>query len=119
MDPKTAQNILVAIRLAFAAAWFTPRVAGKLFGMDPETNPQGVYLARLFSAREGMMAAQLLTAQDDELDRVLTAQIAVDVADVAASVAGGTTGYIPKRTMVMGVLTALVAAALGLLARSR
>jgi hypothetical protein len=119
MDQTTAKNILVGIRLAFAAAWLAPRLSGRIFGLDSEANPQAPYLGRLFAAREGLMAAQLLTAEDDELDRALTAQIAVDVADVAASVAAGTRGYVPKRTMVMGALTALAAAALGVLARSR
>jgi hypothetical protein len=117
MDRTLAKNILIGIRVAFALGWLAPRPTGKLFGLDSDANPQGPYLGRLFAAREGLMAAQLLTAEGEELDRALTAQIAVDAADVVAAVAAGTRGYVPKKTMVMAVLAAVVAAVLGVLAR--
>jgi hypothetical protein len=119
MDRTLAKNLLIGIRVAFALGWVAPRPTGGLFGLDSDANPQGPYLGRLFAAREGLMAAQLLTAEDEELDRALTAQIAVDVADSAAALAAGTRGYITKRTMVMALLAAGAAAALGVLARSR
>jgi len=34
------------------ASWTAPRLAGRIFGLDPEGNPQAPYLARLFGVRD-------------------------------------------------------------------
>jgi hypothetical protein len=44
---------LAGLRMAIGtAAWVSPRMAGKAFGLDADENPQSPYLARLFGARD-------------------------------------------------------------------
>ena len=43
--------------------WATPRLAGKLFGLDAQANPQSPYLARLFGVRDLALAWGALGAQ--------------------------------------------------------
>src|SRR5207245_5660578 len=44
---------LAGLRVAIGVtAWLFPNLAGRLFGLDPESNPQAPYLARLFGVRD-------------------------------------------------------------------
>ena len=53
MSEGGALKALIGLRIAIGtASWLTPRVAGKLFGLDAKANPQSPYLARLFGARD-------------------------------------------------------------------
>jgi hypothetical protein len=95
------------------ASWATPRLAGKLFGLDAEANPQTPYLARLFGARDMALAWGALGAEGNARRQWLVAGLACDAADVLAGVAGGRGGYLPKVTSVLVSGTALSAVALG------
>jgi hypothetical protein len=95
------------------ASWATPRLAGKLFGLDAQANPQTPYLARLFGARDLALAWGALGAEGNARRQWLAAGLACDVADVLAGVAGGRGGYLPKVTSVLVSGTALSAVALG------
>jgi len=95
------------------ASWAAPRLAGKLFGLDAEANPQSPYLARLFGARDLALAWGALGAEGNARRQWLAAGLACDVADVLAGVAGGRGGYLPKVTSVLVSGTALSAVALG------
>jgi hypothetical protein len=97
-------------------AWLTPRVAGKLFGLDPAGNPQAPYLARLFGIRDFALAWGAMNSDGEAQRRWLTAGLACDVADSAAGIAGARGGYLPKLTGLMVTGTALSAAALGTVA---
>jgi hypothetical protein len=98
------------------ASWTTPRLAGKLFGLDAEANPQSPYLARLFGARDLALAWGVLGAEGNARRQWLAAGIACDAADVLAGIAGGRGGYLPKVTSVLVSGTALSAVALGTVA---
>jgi len=112
-----AIRTLVGIRLGIGVgAWLTPRLAGRLFGLDPTANPQAPYLGRLFGARDAALAYGTLMSSGDAQQRWLSIGMACDLADAAAGVAGGRAGYLPGATTVLGTGTALAAAALGALA---
>jgi len=114
---RNAVNVLVGLRFAVgAASWATPRLAGKLFGLDAEANPQAPYLARLFGARDLALAWGAVGADGEARRQWLLAGLACDAADVLAGVAGGRGGYLPKQTSVLVSATALSAAGLGAVA---
>jgi hypothetical protein len=117
VGPKNAINALVGLRLAVGvASWGTPRVAGKLFGLDAGANPQSPYLARLFGARDAALAWGALSTGGEAQRQWLMAGLACDVADVFAGVAAGRGGYLPKFSSVLVSATALSAVGLGVLA---
>jgi hypothetical protein len=111
---KNVVSALAGIRLAIGvASWTTPRVAGRLFGLDAQANPQSPYLARLFGVRDVALAWGALSTDGDARRQWLAAGLACDVADTLAGIAGGRGGYLPKLTSVLVTGTALSAAALG------
>jgi hypothetical protein len=94
-------------------AWATPNVAGRLFGLDPDNNPQASYLGRLFGARDLALAAGTLSTEGADQRRWIQIGLACDVADAFAGYIAGRTGVLPKPAAVMVTATALVAAGLG------
>ncbi|HEY3829732.1 MAG TPA: hypothetical protein VGL57_11100 [Solirubrobacteraceae bacterium] len=114
MNRKSAIKNLAGLRLAVGiGAWATPRVAGKLFGLDAEANPQAPYLARLFGARDIALAWGALATEGDAQRQWLLAGVACDLADALAGIAGGRSGYLPKLASVLVTGTAISAASLG------
>jgi hypothetical protein len=114
MDRDTTIRNLVALRLGIGvAAWTTPRLAAKLFGLDVAGNPQAPYLGRLFGVRDAALAVGTLTSDGDAQLQWLRAGLACDAADAVAGVAGGRGGYLPPVTTVLVTGTAVAAAALG------
>jgi hypothetical protein len=114
VDRKNAINTLAGLRLAIGvASWSTPRVAGKLFGLDAAANPQSPYLARLFGVRDVALAWGTLGSEGETQRQWLLAGVACDLADTLAGIAGGRSGYLPKFTSVLVSATALSAAVLG------
>jgi hypothetical protein len=114
MDRKRAISTLAGLRVAIGvASWSTPRVAGRLFGLDAGANPQSPYLARLFGVRDVALAWGVLASEGDVQRQWLTAGLACDAADALAGYAGGRGGYLPKLTSVLVTATALSAAGLG------
>jgi hypothetical protein len=105
---------LVAGRAAIGAgAWLAPRLSGRLFGLDPDANPQAAYLGRLFGARDVALAFGLRSATDGQRANWLRIGIACDLADAAAGVLAGRRGDLNTRTTVLVTGTAIAAAALG------
>jgi hypothetical protein len=105
---------LAGLRLAIGAgAWAAPRLAGKLFGLDADANPQSPYLARLFGARDVALAWGALSSEGEARRQWLLAGVACDLADAAAGIFGGRSGYLPGPASVLVTGTALSAAALG------
>ena len=114
MEQGDAINVLSGLRIAIgAASWATPRLAGRLFGLDAAANPQSPYLARLFGVRDIALAWGTLGSEGATRRQWVVAGLACDLADALAGYAGGRRGYLPKSTSVMVTTTALVAAALG------
>jgi hypothetical protein len=117
MDQRAAIRQLTAVRIAVGVgAWATPRLAGRLFGLDAKANPQSPYLARLFGARDVALAWGTLSSEGESQRRWLLAGLACDVADAVAGIAAGREGYLPKVASVLVSGTAISAAALGAVA---
>jgi hypothetical protein len=114
VSPKNALNALAGLRMAVGvASWATPRVAGKMFGLDASANPQAPYLARLFGARDVALAWGALGAEGNARRQWLLAGLACDAADALAGIAGGRSGYLPKATTALLSGTAMSAVVLG------
>jgi len=105
---------LAGVRLAIGAgAWATPALAGSLFGLDVDANPQSPYLARLFGVRDIALGWGAITSEGETRRQWLLAGIACDLADAAAGIIGTRSGYLPKLAGALVTGTALAAAALG------
>jgi hypothetical protein len=116
MNEQLVQQ-LVATRTAIGvAAWLTPRLSGRLFGLDPDANPQASYLGRLFGVRDAALGIGLRSSSGAERQQWLRLGVACDLADAAAGVLAGKTGALPKRATVLVTGTALMAAAMGIAA---
>jgi len=114
VDQRKLITGLAGLRLAVGvSSWATPRVAGKLFGLDAEANPQAPYLARLFGIRDVALAWGALSTTGSAQRQWLVAGLACDAADAVAGIAGGRAGYLPQITSVLVTGTALSAALLG------
>ena len=108
---------LIGTRSAIGVgAWVAPRLSGRLFGLDPENNPQAPYLARLFGVRDAALGYGLSTSRGAQRSLWLRIGIACDLADAAAGVFAGRRGELPKFSTVLVTGTALGAAALGVAA---
>jgi hypothetical protein len=92
-------------------AWATPNVSGRLFGLDPVSNPQAV--GRLFGARDLALAAGTLTTEGEARRRWVQLGLACDLADAAAGYIAGRTGVLPKPAAIMVTGVALLAAGMG------
>ena len=87
---------LVAIRVGLGAgAIVAPRAMGRVFGVDPATNPVSPYLMRLFGIRELYVAWALLRTSEADLEQTATSMIPIDSADAIASTIAGIAGYLP------------------------
>ena len=97
MSRTATVNALAGLRIAIGvSSWATPRLAGRLFGLDAEENPQAPYLARLFGVRDAALGWGTLSTEGDTQRQWLLAGLACDVADAVAGLAGGQRGYLPK-----------------------
>lgn len=119
MSEGDAVKALAGVRIVIGvSSWLTPRVAGRLFGLDAKANPQSPYLARLFGVRDIALGLGVLASEGDARRRMLVAGMACDGADALAGVAGGARGYLPKFTSLLVTGVALSAVGLGAAALS-
>jgi len=119
VDRQKLINGLAGLRLAVGvSSWATPRVAGRLFGLDADANPQAPYLARLFGIRDVALAWGALSTTGSAQRQWLVAGLACDAADAVAGVVGGRAGYLSQVTSALVTGTALSAALLGAAALS-
>jgi hypothetical protein len=108
-------RFLVGLRGAVGAgAWLAPKSTGRLFGLDPESNPQAPYLGRLFGVRDVALAFGLSTSSGSERAQWLRIGIACDLADAVAGLLAGRHRELPTVATVLVTGTALGAAALGI-----
>jgi hypothetical protein len=113
---QTVQS-LVGLRAALGVSvWLAPRLSGKLFGLDPDANPQAPYLGRLFAARDVALAYGLATATGSQRSLWLRIGLACDIADAAAGVLARRRGELPRVATVLVTGTALGAAGIGVAA---
>jgi len=110
------RNLVVLRIVVGLSSWLTPRLAGKLFGLDPDGNPQAPYLARLFGVRDIVLGVGALQSSGAAQKQWLQLGIACDVADTAASFLAGRNGTLPKSAAVMTGVAAVAATAMGLAA---
>jgi len=111
---EAATNAIAAARIAVGSgAWLAPNLSGRLFGLDPEGNPQLPYVGRLFGARDVALGAGALRSSRKTRDAWLTAGFACDVADVAAGVLAGARGQLPVPAAALVSATAGAFAAAG------
>jgi hypothetical protein len=111
---ETAANAIAVSRIAVGSgAWLTPNLSGRLFGLDPEGNPQLPYVGRLFGARDVVLGAGVLRSPRKQKDVWLTAGVACDVADVAAGVLAGARGQLSVSSAALVSTTAAAFALAG------
>ena len=117
--PGPSVQSLAVLRLAVGVgAWVAPRLSGRLFGLDPDANPQAPYLARLFGIRDVALAVGALTAPADARRRWLQLGLLSDVADVGAAALAKRDGSVstPVALVLGGVAVAAAATGAALLA---
>ena len=113
---QTIQGLIGLRGAVGAGAWLAPRMSGRMFGLDPDGNPQASYLGRLFGARDVALAFGLGSSSGPQRSQWLRIGVACDLADAAAGVIAGRRGDLPKFATVLVTATALAAAALGVAA---
>ena len=119
--PVTAQGArktLAMMRMTIGlSALVAPRLAAKVFAMDPDANPQAMFLGRLFGVRNAAIGLTLRDGTPDEQRRWLRYGVVIDVVDIAALLIAGTNGSLPKRAVAVIGPTAALATALGVAAQ--
>jgi hypothetical protein len=106
-DKEKAASAIAAARVAVGAgAYLAPNLSGRLFGLDPDGNPQASYLGRLFGARDVALGAGVLRSPRKQKDAWVAAGMACDVADVGAGALAGIRGTLPPAAAAMVTGTA-------------
>ena len=106
-DKEKAATAIATGRVAVGAgAYLAPNLSGRLFGLDPDGNPQASYLGRLFGARDVVLGAGVLRSPRKQKDAWVAAGMACDVADVAAGALAGIRGTLPASSAAMVTATA-------------
>jgi hypothetical protein len=117
VNPESAPAALAALRIAVGGgAWLTPNLAGRLFGLDPDGNPQSAYLGRLFGVRDVALAAGTLASEGRARRSWLIAGLACDLADAAAALLGRRGGYLSTPVSALLAAPALAAVGMGVIA---
>ena len=106
-DKEKAATAIAAGRVAVGAgAYLAPNLSGRLFGLDPDGNPQASYLGRLFGARDVALGAGVIRSPRKQKDAWVAAGMACDVADVGAGALAGIRGTLPPSSAAMVTATA-------------
>ena len=116
MSEQIVQRLVITRTAIGLGAWLAPRLSGRLFGLDPDSNPQAPYLGRLFGVRDVALGFGLSTSSGADRQQWLQVGIACDLADAAAGLLAGRAGQLPKRAAALVTGTALMAAAMGVAA---
>ena len=112
---KAINAVAISRIVVGASTWLAPNLSGRLFGLDPERNPQASYVGRLFGARDVVLGAGALRAQRKQKEMWLKAGLACDVADTAAGMMAGARGTLPAPAATLVTLTAAAFATVGYL----
>jgi hypothetical protein len=103
---KAKDAVAVGRIVVGASAYLTPNLSGRLFGLDPDGNPQLPYIGRLFGARDVALGAGVLRSSKKQKDAWATAGLACDVADVGAGALAGIRGQLPPAAAALVTATA-------------
>lgn len=107
-------RVLIGVRVSIGAgAWLAPRLAGRLFGLDPVANPQLPYLARLFGVRDVALGAGVGLSAGHARRVWLQLGILCDAADGVAGLLAGRNREISKLSTALVTTPALVGIGLG------
>jgi hypothetical protein len=113
--PRTATGrALVGARVTLGlSALLFPRLAGRLFLLDPDGNPQLPYIGRMWGVRNLALAAGLAGATGPDRRRWWTINVGIDLVDAAASIASWRRGELGTPTAALVTAVAVGAAGLG------
>ena len=110
-------ELLAYLRIGVGVGgWVAPTASVKPYGIDPADNPQMPYMTRLFAVRDLTLAVGVLRSKKKARRQWLELGVMCDALDAAASLAGGTKGYLSPRTTAMLTGAALTGTALGVAA---
>jgi hypothetical protein len=118
--PGPSVQSLAGLRLAIGVgAWVAPNLTGRLFGLDPQSNPQSVYMARLFGIRDVALGIGALSASPEARRLWLQLGLLSDVADAGAAALARRDGSVsaPVALVLGGVAVAAAASGLAVLAQ--
>jgi hypothetical protein len=102
-----AKDAVAIGRIAVGAGtWLAPNLSGRLFGLDPDGNPQLPYVGRLFGVRDVVLGAGVLRSSRKQKDAWATAGFACDLADAAAGAIAGARGQLPPAAAALVTATA-------------
>jgi hypothetical protein len=114
MPAMSPLKLLIATRVSIGSgAWLAPRLAGTLFGLDPDGNPQLPYLGRLFGIRDVVLGAGVQVSSGAGRRLWLQLGLVCDAADAAAGIIAGRNGELSKISTVLVTAPALLAIGLG------
>jgi hypothetical protein len=114
----TGRALLGARTALGITALLAPRIAGKLFFLDPDENPQLPVIGRMWGIRNLSLAAGMYAATGANRGQWWRLQPAVDVLDFLAITVEWRRGAVPGPAAVLMAGTALGATALGALSVS-
>lgn len=118
MASDYARVALAGIRLFNGiAALFVPELLIRQLGMDPATNPAGLYAFRMFGIRTILIGAALL--QPDRALRAYSLRVGVIIhaSDTTAALIAGLRRDLPARAATMAVLISGINTILAIVAR--
>lgn len=110
-------GLLTSGRAAIGAgAWIAPRLAGRLFGVNPQANRQLSFVVRLFAVRDLALAAGLQLSSPGAKKLWLQMGILSDAGDGLAAILGARRGELSTASAVLVSAAALSGAGLGIAA---
>ena len=82
-------------------SWLAPKLSARLFGFDPDGNPQAAYWTRLFGVRDVVLGVAALQTEGEARRRIVQLTAACDAADLASAVIGRRAGYLSGTTALL------------------
>ena len=115
MDPITG---LAYGRISVGAlCLLSPKLAARVFLLDPKTNPQLSYMGRMFGSREIALGVITLAAPDGEARRrLIQLGVAVDATDAVTGIVTAASGAVPKKTGFLLTVAGAASTATGVMA---
>ncbi len=109
IDREQARNVLAGVASVFGVVgWVAPGALARLYGLQTERDATLPFLLRLFAARQLLLAAGVMRARPDDLDRIFDAMALMGAADAAAAVVAGARGQVPRRSAAMATATSVL-----------